>query len=151
MSCLSCFFNTDVGLRLQYQSNHTAYNIQDTSIVRLAALGTLLCTTSYQQCCQNRGQWHYPNGTVVPTSQSGTLLFTSRNGQGILGLQPRTNFQATYPGVDGVYKCQIPDENGIIQTLSAWIYSGPLCKFSALLHLHYKFALNNYNTQGLHM
>ena len=150
MSCLSCFFNTDVGLRLQYQSNHTAYNIQDNSIVRLAALGTLLCTTPYRHWCQNRGQWHYPNGTVVPTSQSGTLLFTSRNGQGILGLQPRTNFQATYPGVDGVYKCQIPDENGIIQTLSAWIYSGPLCKLTALLHLHYKFALN-YNTQGLYI
>ena len=132
MSCLSCFFNTDVGLRLRYQSNHTAYNIQDNSIVRLAALGTLLCTTSYQQCCQNRGQWHYPNGSVVPTSQPGSLLFTSRTDQGILGLQPRTNFQETIPGVDGVYKCQIPDENGITQNLYTWIYSGPPCKLTAL-------------------
>ena len=133
-------FNTDLGLRLRQHPNHTAYNIRDNSIVRLAALGTLLCTTPYQHCCQNRGQWRYPNESVVPASQSGTFLFTSRLDQGGLGLQPRTNFQETYPGVDGVYKCQIPDKNGITQTLSAWIYSGPLCKFSALLHLCYKVA-----------
>ena len=134
MSCLSCFFNTDLGLRLRHQSNHTAYNIQDNSIVRLAALGTLLCTTPYQHCCQNRGQWHYPNGSVVPTSQDGTVLFTSRTDQGGLNLKRRTDFQETIPGVDGVYECQIPDVNGRTQTLSAWIFSGPLCKFSALLH-----------------
>ena len=134
MSCLSCFFNTDLGLRLRHQSNHTVYNIQDNSIVRLAALGTLLCTTSYRPCCQNRGQWHYPNGSVVPTSQDGTILFTSRNDQGILSLKRRTDFQGTIPGVDGVYECQIPDVNGRTQTLSAWIFSGSLCKFSALLH-----------------
>ena len=77
----------------------------------------------------------------MPASEDGSLLFTSRTDQGGLGLQPRTNFQETYLGVDGVYKCQIPDENGITQTLYAWIYSGPLCKFSALLHFSYKFAL----------
>ena len=128
--------NTDLGLRLRQHSNHTAYNIRDNSIVRLAALGTLLCTTPYQNCCQNRGQWRYPNGSVVPASQDGTLLFTSRLDQGGLGLQARANFQETYPGVDGVYKCLIPDKNGITQTLSVWIYS---CKFSGLLHLCYKF------------
>ena len=129
-SCWSClFYHTDLGLRVRQQPNHTAYNIRDSSIVRLATLGTLLCTTPYQPCCQNRGQWHYPNETVVPTSQSGTLLFTSRLDQGILGLHQRTDFQETIPGVDGVYKCQIPDENGITQTLSAGIYSGPPCKF----------------------
>ena len=80
------------------------------------------------------GQWHYPNGSVVPTSQDGTLLFTSRSNQGILSLKQRIDFQETIPGVDGVYKCQIPDINGRTQTLSAWIFSGPLCKFSALLH-----------------
>ena len=117
--------------------------------MRLAALGTLLCTTPYQNCCQNRGQWQYPNGSVVPASQDGTLLSTSRLDQGILGLQARANFQETYPGVDGVYKCLIPDKNGITQTLSAWIYSGPPCKFSALLHLCYKFAPKYNFVKGL--
>ena len=125
-------YHTDVGFRLRHHSNHTAYNIRDNSNVRLATLGTLLCTTPYQHCCQNRGQWHYPNAAVVPASQSGTLLFTSRLDQGILGLQRRTgfqeSFQESYPGVDGVYKCQIPDVNGRTQTLYAWIYSGSLCK-----------------------
>ena len=123
-------FNTDLGLRLRQRFNHTAYNIWDNSIVRLAALGTLLCTTPYQHCCQNRGQWRYPNESVVPASQSGTLLFTSRLDQGILGLQRRTGF--SYESEDGVYDCQIPDENGITQTLYAWIYSGPLCELLAL-------------------
>ena len=128
--------NTDLGLRLRQQPNHTAYNIQDNSIVRLASLGTLLCTTPYQHCCQNRGHWHYPNGSIVPASQSGTLLFTSRIDQG-LGLHQRTDFQETIPGVDGVYKCEIPDENGLTQALSAWIYNGPPCKLPDLLHLCY--------------
>ena len=137
----SIIYHTDFGLGFRQQSNHTTYNIRDNSIVRLAALGTLLCTTPYQHCCQNRGQWHYPNGSAVPTSQSGTILFTSRNDQGILSLKRRTDFQETIPGVDGVYECQIPDINGRTQTLSAWIFSGPLCKFSALLHFCFECAL----------
>ena len=122
------FCHTDIGLKLQQQPNHTAYNIRDNSIVRLAALGTLLCLTSYRPCCQNRGHWHYPNGSVVPASQAGALFFTSRTDQGRLSLQRRTGFQETYPGVDGVYECQIPDENRRTQTLYVGIYSGPLCK-----------------------
>ena len=94
--------------------------------MRLAALGTLLCTTPYQQCCQDRGQWHYPNESVVPTSQDGTLLFTSRTDQGGLDLQWRAGF--SHESIDGVYECQIPDENGRTQTLYVGIYSGPLCK-----------------------
>ena len=124
------FCHTDVGLRLRQQPNHTAYNIRDHSIVRLAALGTLLCVTPYQNCCQNRGQWRYPNGSIVPASQDGTLLFTSRFDQGVLGLQGSTNF--SHESVDGVYECQIPDEDGRTQSLSAWIYSGPPCKLLAL-------------------
>ena len=128
---LYIFHFTDLGLRLRHQSNHTAYNIQDNSIVRLAALGTLLCTTPYHPCCQNRGHWHYPNESVVPTSQDGTLLFTSRTDHGRLDLQRRAGFN--HESADGVYECQIPDVNGRTQTLYTWIYSGPLCKLLLLL------------------
>ena len=121
----------DVELRLRHQPNHTAYNIRNNSIVHFTALGTLLCTTPYQHCCQNRGHWHYPNGSVVPTSQSGALLFTSRLDRG-LGLQRRISL--SHESVDGVYKCLIPDQNGITHTLYAWIYSGPLCKFLTLIY-----------------
>ena len=128
---LYIFYHTDVGLRLRHQSNHTAYKIRDNSIVRLAALGTLLCTTPYHPCCQNRGHWHYPNESVVPTSQDGTLLFTSRTDHGRLDLQRRAGFN--HESADGVYECQIPDVNGRTQTLYTWIYSGPLCKLLPLL------------------
>ena len=128
---LYIFHFTDLGLRLRHQSNHTAYKIRDNSIVRLAALGTLLCTTPYQPCCQNRGHWHYPNESVVPTSQDGTLLFTSRTDHGRLDLQRRAGFN--HESADGVYECQIPDENGRTQTFYTWIYSGPLCKLLPLL------------------
>ena len=120
------FYHTDVGLRLRHQFNHTAYKIRDNSIVRLAALGTLFCTTPYQHCCQNRGQWHYPNGSVVPASQDGSLIFTSRSDLGGLGLQRRAGF--SHESVDGVYECQIPDVNGRTQTRYVGIYSGPLCE-----------------------
>ena len=128
---LYIFHFTDLGFRLRQQPNHTAYKIRDNSIVRLAALGTLLCTTPYQPCCQNRGHWHYPNESVVPTSQDGTVLFTSRTDHGRLDLQRRAGF--SHESADGVYECQIPDENGRTQTLYAWIYSGPLCKLLPLL------------------
>ena len=128
---LYIFYHTDVGIRLHQQPNHTAYKIRDNSIVRLAALGSLFCTTPYQHCCQNRGHWHYPNGSVVPASQDGTLIFTSRTDRGGLGLQRRASFN--HESADGVYECQIPDENGRTQTLYAWIYSGSLCKLLPLL------------------
>ena len=128
---LYIFHFTDLGLRLRHQSNRTAYKIRDNSIVRLAALGSLFCTTSYQPCCQNRGDWHYPNESVVPTSQDGTLLFTSRTDHGRLDLQRRAGFN--HESADGVYECQIPDEKGRTQTLYTWIYSGPLCKLLPLL------------------
>ena len=120
------FCHTDIGIKLQQQPSLTAYNIRDNSIVRLAALGTLLCTTSYRPCCQNRGQWHYPNGSVVPTSQDGSLIFTSRTDHGRLDLQRRAGF--SHESADGVYECQIPDVNGRTQTRYVGIYSGPLCK-----------------------
>ena len=120
------FCHTDIGIKLQQQPSLTAYNIRDNSIVRLAALGTLLCTTSYRPCCQNRGQWHYPNGSAVPASQDGSLIFTSRTDYGRLDLQHRAGF--SHESADGVYECQIPDEKGRTQTLYVGIYSGPLCK-----------------------
>ena len=132
--CNDLPYHTDVGLRLRHQSNNITYNIRDNSIVRLAALGTLFCTTPYQHCCQNRGQWHYPNESVVPASQSGTLLFTSRLDQGILSLQRRSDL--SHESGDGVYECQIPDMNGRTQTLYAWIYNGPLCKLLHLCNVH---------------
>ena len=120
------FCHTDVELRFRQHPNHTAHNIPENGIVRLATLGTLLCTTPYQNCCQNRGHWQYPNGSVVPTSQDGTLLFTSRTDKGRVSLQKRTSF--THESANGVYECQIPNENGRTQTLYVGIYSGPLCK-----------------------
>ena len=123
---MNLFFHTDVELRFRQHPNHTVHNIPENGIVRLAALGTLFCTTPYQPCCQNRGHWRYPNGSVVPTSQDGTLLFTSRTDKGRLGLQRRTSF--THGSANGVYECQIPNENGRTQTLYVGIYSGPLCK-----------------------
>ena len=131
MSAQLIFYYTDLGLRLRHQPNHTAYNIRDNSVVRLAALGTLFCTTPYQHCCQNRGHWHYPNESVVPTSQDGTLLFTSRTDHGRLDLQRRAGF--SHESADGVYECQIPDKKGRTQKFYTWIYSGPLCKFLSLL------------------
>ena len=123
---IKLFCHTDVGLQFRQQPNHTAYYIQDNSILRLAALGTLHCITPYRPCCQNRGHWHYPNESVVPTSQDGSLIFTSRTDRGRLDLQRRAGF--SHESADGVYECQIPDEKGIAQTFYTWIYSGTLCE-----------------------
>ena len=124
---ICCF--PDVWLTISRQYN-AANNIPNRGSVRLAALGTLICTTVYRPCCSTPGQggWYYPNGSVVPPAAGGATLFTSRSGQGYIGLNQRNNFRENGLNVDGVYSCEVPDASGMNDTLYVGIYSGPVCK-----------------------
>ena len=70
------------------------------------------------------GVWYYPNGNQVPLftgafddSSTPSPLFSKRfNGQIALA---RT---AGVSGIEGLYTCIIPDENGVNQTLVVGVY-----------------------------
>ena len=70
------------------------------------------------------GVWYYPNGTQVPLftgafddSSAPRPLFSKRfNGQ--IALARREGLS----GIEGLYTCIIPDENGVNQTLVVGVY-----------------------------
>ena len=71
------------------------------------------------------GVWYYPNGTQVPLftgtvddSSAPRPLFSKRfNGQ--IALARREGLS----GIEGLYTCIIPDENGVNQTLVVGAYT----------------------------
>ena len=73
----------------------------------------------------NIGVWYYPDGTEVPffdgdfnDSSAPSPVFSKRfNGQ--IGLARRSGLA----GYEGLYKCIIPDENGMNQSLVVGAYT----------------------------
>ena len=72
----------------------------------------------------NIGLWYYPNGTEVPIfdgvfiDPSAPSPVFSKRYSGQIALARR----AGLAGHEGLYKCIIPDENGVNQTLVVGVY-----------------------------
>ena len=73
----------------------------------------------------NIGVWYYPNGNEVPlfdgkfTNPSAPSPVFSKRFSGQIALARR----AGLAGYEGLYKCIIPDENGVDQTLVVGAYT----------------------------
>uniref|UniRef100_A0A1X7THN0 Uncharacterized protein n=1 Tax=Amphimedon queenslandica TaxID=400682 RepID=A0A1X7THN0_AMPQE len=73
----------------------------------------------------NIGVWYYPNGTEVPlfdgsfTDSSAPSPVFSKRFSGQIALARRAGIS----GYEGLYKCVIPDENGVNQTLVVGAYT----------------------------
>ena len=71
------------------------------------------------------GVWYYPNGNEVPlfdgdfTDESAPSPVFSKRFSGQIALARR----AGLAGYEGLYKCIIPDENGVNQTLVVGAYT----------------------------
>ena len=96
---------------------------QNNSIVILEDIGegddALLCKTNQTACCQGRyvaGNWFFPNGTRVPSSHEQWDFHRTR-GQSVVLLHRRRD------GVEGIYRCDIPDTLGFTQTIYIGVYS----------------------------
>ena len=86
----------------------------------------LLCITNLTTCCQSTemgrtlGNWFLPNGTRVPssneTSGEGWDFYTDR-GQMVVRMKRRRG------GVEGIYRCDIPDAMNGTQTIYIGVYS----------------------------
>ena len=83
-------------------------------------IGTIYCGTGSR--ASNIGQWFTPNKTQI---QPGNSLFSVVRGGGnfpaYAGLQLRSNRVLTRYD-EGIYTCEIPDENGVTQTLHVGIF-----------------------------
>ena len=106
----------------------TQNNVQYTnnSVVTITDIGTdsaaLICTTSGTGCCTSgRGdEWYFPNGSAV--QRSGTTYFRSRTVTNGPGGTVRLNRN---PGATttGVFRCEILDASGDLQSLYVGIYT----------------------------
>ena len=85
----------------------------------------LLCITNQTACCQPPytgvmgpalGNWFFPNGTRVPSGVSGWDFYRNR-GQMMVRMNRRRG------GVEGIYRCEIPDTLGFTQTIYIGVYS----------------------------
>ena len=85
----------------------------------------LLCITNQTACCKNPytgekknalGNWFFPNGSRVPSDGMNRDISRGR-GQMVVHMRRRRG------GVKGIYRCEIPDTFGFIQTLYIGVYS----------------------------
>ena len=74
------------------------------------------CCSSAETGDAPLGNWYFPNGTEVPPDSRG-WNFSITRGPGVVQLHRRTG------GVSGIYRCVIPDQSGVNQTLYVGLYA----------------------------
>ena len=112
---------------------------QNISNVTLDDIGdgddALLCKTNFTACCRHPytgengssvGNWFFPNGTKVPSSGALEDFYRTR-GWMMVHLNRRRG------GVEGIYRCEIPDSMNIPQTIYIGVYTASIGE-SALLY-----------------
>ena len=110
-----------------FSLRNTTY--QNNSLVTLEDIGedddALLCVTDLTACCRppytgemgaDIGNWFFPNGTRVPNEDdniTSALLwdFYRTSSHSMILLNRRRG------GVNGIYRCEIPDALGVTQTI----------------------------------
>ena len=103
--------------------------------------GALECHTDDTTCCRGidnppngtgRGEWYYPDGTVVPPPGCGTGLYRTRDHMVIRLNRPGIETEST-----GLYRCEIPGAGGVIITRYMALTSGGLNVKSNLMSHNY--------------
>ena len=100
-------------------------NHANNSIVTRTDIGTgsaaLLCTTTYVFCCSSANRdthWYFPNGSQVVND--GTLpYYRTRSTNPQRAVLLHRNPQGT---TTGIFRCDIPDANGELQSVFVGIY-----------------------------
>ena len=108
---------------MRFSLNGTVY--QNNSRVVLGhicgGVNTLFCTTNLASCCTSNftesdlGPWIFPNGTTIPHADNGGDFYQSRGWMRV-GLNIRRS------GVEGIYRCEIPDSMNVTQTIYIGVY-----------------------------
>ena len=107
--------------------------IANNSIVLLQSIGegdagALICTTNRTACCRGSGQaageWFYPNGRMVPITYPAPdppEPYYRNRGTSLIRLNRRPNIGLSEM-YTGIYCCEIPDQNNVMQTLCVGAY-----------------------------
>ena len=112
-----------------FSLNGTTY--QNNSIVILEDIGggdddALLCITDCSNCCRSNdtggaalGNWLFPNGTRVPSDNANRTQwdFYRTRDQMVVRMHRKRG------GVEGIYRCVIPDTMDVTQTIYIGVYS----------------------------
>ena len=135
---------------VRFSLNGTTY--QNNSLVTLEDIGegdaALLCLTNAIDCCRPpytgamggvRGNWYFPNGTRVPSENDNSttnegLDFYSTRGDMRVFLHRRRG------GEDGVYRCEIPDENNVTQSMYIGVYTENVGEWYMYTTVSFKFS-----------
>ena len=70
------------------------------------------------------GNWFFPNGTTINTPGKGTDwdIYRTRGEMAVL-------MQRKRGGIDGIFRCDIPDEMNVTQTIYTGVYSANTGKY----------------------
>ena len=105
---------------------HRGNEINNGSVLSIESIGegsmALVCNTTNENCCRSpkskRGEWYYPNGTLVPLLGDNYRFYRNRSSRGEVFLHQRRIH--VHSSRTGIYCCEIPDRNdncGINQKL----------------------------------
>ena len=113
---------------------------QNNSLVTLENIGedgdALFCMTDNIACCARAqvpgggilGDWYYPNDTVVPNQGDGWDFYRLR-GQSVIYMNRRRG------GLDGIYRCEIPDTTGVNQAIYMGVYTASTGEWDMYSHI----------------
>ena len=102
----------------------------------------LLCVTNFTVCCKpsdtsinepTLGKWIFPNGSEVSCAGKQCEFYITR-GQMVVRMNRRRG------GVEGIYRCVIPDSMNVTQSIFIGVYtagSGEWYMYTQLLCLKY--------------
>ena len=96
--------------------------LPNNSAVALEDIGTdenaLLCLANHELSLRpyGPGEWYYPNQTQVFVRSHGATMYRNR-GDGIVLLH------RVSAGLEGIYRCEIPNSNWELQSLFVRVYS----------------------------
>lgn len=108
---------------------------RNNSVININEIGEgvvgLLCFTNKLDCCEpsssSSGEWYFPNGSAVEKGDEMTLY--SHQGPSVVRLyQNNTSLTPI-----GIFRCEIPLENGTNQSLYAGIY--PINRGLRIVHV----------------
>ena len=104
----------------------------------------LFCFTKKSNCCSEvfglSGEWYFPNGSAVEKELNGGALYRNR-GPSVICLNQKNTFLSP----PGIFRCEIPLENGTNQSLYAGLYPTNRGKRECVT-LPYSLVINNSTT-----
>ena len=138
MTLIAISFFPDGG-NVTFSLRNTTY--QNNSLVNLEDIGegldaALLCVTDNTACCGRAqvpgggvlGNWYYPNGTGV-VNMGDVWEFYRLRDQSVVYMNRRRG------GLDGIYRCVIPDTTGVDQTIYIGVYSASIGEWDMYSHI----------------